>query len=103
MDEPNPLLCPAVATLNLFNSKWKPMLLHSLSQESARFGELRRLLMPISHKVLTQQLRELESDGLVSRVVSGGPVVTVTYSLSEKGDSLAVVLGHLYAWGETHL
>jgi len=103
MNESNPLMCPAVATLRLFNGKWKPMVLHRLSQESARFGELKRSLMPISHKVLTQQLRELESDGLVSRVVSDGPVVTVTYSLSVKGDSLAVVLGHLYAWGEAHL
>ena len=103
MDESNPLLCPAVATLRLFNSKWKPMLLHRLSEEPARFGELKRLLAPVSHKVLTQQLRELESDGLVSRTVSGGPVVAVTYSLSEKGGSLAGVLGYLYAWGETHL
>lgn len=99
----NPLSCPAVEALQLFNSKWKPMLLHRLSQSPARFGELQRLLKPISHKVLTAQLRELESDGLIEREVADARVVTVTYSLTALGQSLRPVLDDLYRWGEEHL
>lgn len=101
--ELSPLKCPAVGTLQLFNSKWKPMLLHSLSQAPSRFGELQRLQIPVSHKVLTSQLRELEADGLIARTVSESNVVTVTYSLTPRGESLADVLGYLYRWGQEHL
>ena len=99
----NPMSCPAVEALQLFNSKWKPMLLHRLSESPARFGELQRLLKPISHKVLTAQLRELESDGLIEREVADARVVTVTYSLTALGQSLRPVLDDLYRWGEEHL
>ena len=99
----NPLSCPAVEALLLFNSKWKPMLLHRLSESPARFGELKRLLAPISHKVLTEQLRELESDDLVEREISDTNVVTVTYSLTQLGRSLRPVLDSLYEWGQENL
>ena len=99
----NPLSCPAAEALQLFNSKWKPMLLHRLSESPARFGEMQRLLKPISHKVLTAQLRELESDGLIEREVADARVVTVTYSLTALGQSLRPVLDDLYRWGEKHL
>ena len=99
----NPMSCPAVEALQMFNSKWKPMLLHRLSESPARFGELQRLLKPIRHKVLTAQLRELESDGLIEREVADARVVTVTYSLTALGQSLRPVLDDLYRWGEEHL
>ncbi len=99
----NPLSCPAVETLHLISGKWKPMLLHSLLQAPSRFGELQRLLAPISHKVLTEQLRELEHDSLVQREISDANVVTVTYSLTERGQSLRPVLDSLYDWGQQNL
>lgn len=102
-DVDNPLGCPAVSTLALFSGKWKPMVLHLLADESLHFGELRRRLDPITPKVLTQQLRELEADALVTRTVHDGTVVTVTYALSKFGESVAMVIEILYAWGEKNL
>lgn len=98
----NPLACPVVATLNLMGGKWKPMLIHALHGQPMRFGQLKKLMLPISQKVLTEQLRELENNRIVSREVIAGKIVQVTYALTEYGQSLAPVLDALYAWGEKH-
>lgn len=98
----NPLGCPVVETLALISGKWKPMVIHVLASEPQRFGALKRLLTPISQKVLTEQLRELEADGLVSRQCSGDRVLEVTYSLSDYGRTLTPVLDALYEWGSAH-
>lgn len=83
--------------------KWKPRLLWELHEhQSMRFSELRRALAPITEKVLTQQLRELEADGLISRTVH--PVVPphVDYALTAFGASLNDALLPLGLWGDEH-
>jgi len=102
-DSENPLACPVVATLDLFRGKWKPMVIHILIEKPMRFGELKKLMSPISQKVLTEQLRELEGNRIVQRDIIDGKVLNVTYSLTDFGQSLAPVLEALYIWGEKNI
>lgn len=99
----NPLGCPVVSTLGLINGKWKPMIIHILTEKPRRFGQLKKLMSPISQKVLTEQLRELESTHIIQRDVFDEKVPNVTYSLSDYGKSLAPVLDALYVWGEVNV
>ena len=96
----NPLGCPVVSTLGLISGKWKPMIIHVLIEQPLRFGKLKKTLSPISQKVLTEQLRELESNHIIQRTVIDEKVLNVTYSLTDYGKSLAPVLEALYLWGE---
>jgi len=99
----NPLGCPVVSTLGLIPGKWKPMIIHILISQPMRFGKLKGVMSPISQKVLTEQLRELESSHIVQREVLDEKVLNVTYSLTDYGKSLAPVLDALYVWGETNV
>lgn len=91
--------CPIEGTLDLIGGKWKGSILYRLSEEKRRFNELRRLFPKLSQRQLTNQLRELEADGLVHRKVF--PVVPprVEYSLTNRGQSMMPVLQALIAWG----
>jgi len=89
-----------VTTLNVIGGKWKPVILHMLLSGTKRFGELKQNIPPISQKMLTQQLRELEADGIVQRKVYAEVPPKVEYSLSARGESLRPILESLYAWGE---
>jgi len=102
-DSENPLACPVVSTLSLISGKWKPMVIHVLIEQPMRFGKLKTIMSPISQKVLTEQLRELEGAHIVQRDVLDLKVLNVTYSLTDYGKSLAPVLEALYLWGETNL
>jgi DNA-binding HxlR family transcriptional regulator len=95
--------CPIEATLDVIAGKWKGAILVRLLDGPRRFSELRRLLSKVTQRTLTQQLRELEQDGLVAREVF--PVVPphVEYSLTVRGRSLEPVLAPLRAWGEAHM
>ncbi len=96
----DPLNCPLAATLNIIGGKWKPMVLHMLSAGTMRFGEIKRNIPPVAQKTLTQQLRELEADGIVHREVYAEMPPRVEYSLTDKGLTLTPILGALYAWGQ---
>ena len=91
--------CPVTATVSIIGGKWKPIILWILFQEKRRFGELKKLIPKITQKMLTQQLRELERDGIVHREVY--PVVPpqVEYSLTQKGYTLAPILQAMEKWG----
>jgi DNA-binding HxlR family transcriptional regulator len=95
--------CPVEAALDVLGGKWKPLILWWLHQRTCRFSELRRLIPGITEKMLTQQLRELESDGIVHRRVF--PVVPpkVEYSLTEHGRSLKRALRAMCDWGRIHM
>ena len=95
--------CPIEVVINLINGKWKSELIWLIRDEPKRFGEIRRLLDGVSAKVLTEQLRELEHDGLIVR--ESYPVIPprVEYTLSEKGKSLWPLLDSLYEWGVDYL
>lgn len=93
---------PVNITLKVIGGKWKPLLLWLLSQNIMRFSELQKSAAGITQKMLTQQLRELEKDGLVKRKVY--PVVPpkVEYSLTDYGKTLEPVLKSMASWGERH-
>ena len=95
--------CPVTATVSVIGGKWKPIILWVLFQEKRRFSELKRFIPKITQKMLTQQLRELEHDGIVHREVY--PVVPpqVEYSLTEKGQTLAPILKAMEKWGNTNV
>ena len=91
------------ATLSVLGGKWKILILWHLKDQSRRFGELKRLMPEISEKILIQQLRELESNGIVARMVYPEVPPKVEYSFTDYGRSLAPVLQALCDWGEAHL
>jgi len=82
--------------------KWKLEILWFLNQRTHRFGELRRAIPSITQHVLTAQLRELESEGLVSRVVFAEVPPRVEYSLTDKARGLAPVMGALMEWWQKY-
>ena len=89
------------ATLSVIGGKWKPQLLCHLGNRPQRTCDLRRELPAISQKVLTQQLRELERDGILVRHVSGERApFKVTYALTALGRSLGQILVQMSVWGE---
>jgi DNA-binding HxlR family transcriptional regulator len=94
--------CPIMRTLEVIGGKWKPILLHYLAEEPRRAGELLRLVPQASGKVLTEQLRELERDGIITRKVHSQVPPRVDYALSDHGRSLLPVLDAMCAWGREH-
>ncbi|OPY99425.1 transcriptional regulator [Bradyrhizobium sacchari] len=96
--------CGLDATLRVVAGKWKPLILYFLAQDGPiRYGELRRAVRDVSDKVLIQQLRELEADGLVKRTDYKEVPPRVDYSLTTLGHSLAQALVPLCAWGTEHM
>ncbi len=95
--------CPTEATLAVIGGRWKVPILWNLLPGVCRFGELSRKLGGVTQKMLTQQLRELEADGLVHRKVYPEVPPRVEYSLTDLGRSLQPVIGALSDWGRTYL
>ena len=94
--------CPVETALTLIGEKWKILIIFSLLDETKRFGQLKSSLGSISQKVLTQQLRAMEKDGLVSRKVYAEVPPRVEYSLTKIGMSIKPILDVMYEWGEDY-
>ncbi len=93
-------VCPVETSLELLSGKWKPRILWKLHRDGTlRFSDFRRQLPEITPKVLTQQLRDLERDGLIERKVYAEVPPKVEYSLSEFGQTLEPVLITIAEWG----
>lgn len=95
--------CPIGPVLALLGGKWRLALLCRLAEGDERFNSLQRALPGIAHKVLTEQLRHMERDGLVVRTVVDGNPPGVEYALSEEGRSLKPLLAVMGDWGREHL
>lgn len=95
--------CGIDVTLAVVGGKWKASILWHLARETMRFSELQRQFAETTRKMLTQQLRELEADGLVHREVYPQVPPKVEYSLTTKGQSLTPVLDKMCDWGREYL
>lgn len=91
--------CPVERTIEVVGGRWKPLILHHLRVETLRFNELRRRIPSVTQRMLTQHLRELERDEVVSRTVRGVVPPHVEYALTEKGRGLVPVLDVMARWG----
>ena len=91
--------CPVATTVQLIGSKWKLLIMRNLLVRPWRFTELRKDLAGISQKVLTDSLRSMEEDGIVTRTVYPEVPPRVEYSLSELGESMRPIIKAMEAWG----
>lgn len=95
--------CPAERTLKLLEGRWRIFILHHLFQGEVRHAELRRAVQntagPVSQKMLTQELRSLEQDGLLTRTSTPGKVPNVSYKLTSSGQQLQPILEAMVLWG----
>ena len=94
--------CPVEVALGFIGGKWKGILLYHLLEGTLRFNAIRRRMPGVTQRMLTTQLRELEADGLIVRVVYAEVPPRVEYSLSAKGRTLEPVIMALKLWGEQH-
>jgi DNA-binding HxlR family transcriptional regulator len=94
--------CPVETTLMMIGDKWKVLIIRELLPGTKRFNEIHHSIDGVSQKVLTQKLREMESDGLLERKVYAEVPPKVEYSLTELGKSLGPVLDSLKEWGEMY-
>jgi DNA-binding HxlR family transcriptional regulator len=95
--------CPLTAALAALGGKWKLIILYWLAEEPAHFAALRRKMPGISQKVLTQQLRELQADGIVHRRAPERASLPVIYSLTPYGQSVLPLVEDVRRWGRSHL
>ena len=95
--------CPMTAALDAIGGKWSLICLYWLDTDTRRFNELRRLMPNISHKVLTETLRNLEHEGLITRTVHALAPSHVEYRISEYGESVRPLIHAVRMWGRAHL
>ena len=101
---PNPVEgCPLTAALAAIGGKWKLIIVYWLAESPKHFAALRKAMPGISQKVLTQQLRELMSDGIVKRKPKGAVPAPVEYSLSDYGRTVLPLVEDVRLWGRKHL
>lgn len=101
---PTPMTsCPMTAALNAMGGKWSLICLYFLDTGTRRFNELRRLMPDVSHKVLTETLRNLEDEGLILRTVHSLAPSHVEYELSQHGQTVRPLMHAVRAWGRSHL
>ena len=95
--------CPVATTVALIGSKWKLLIIRNLQMRPWRFNELRKDLAGISQKSLTDSLRSLEDDGLITRTVYPEVPPRVEYTLTATGESFVPILREMLAWSQAHL
>lgn len=91
--------CPVATTVRLIGSKWKLLIMRNLLERPWRFNELKRDLEGISQKVLTDSLRSMEEDGIITRTVYPEVPPRVEYALSELGESMRPIMKSMELWG----
>ena len=98
----NPENCPVTKIMSVLGGRWKFIILYTIRKSPKRFGQINQFIPSISNKVLTEQLRELEEDGIINRrVLSDRVPVNVEYSLSEKGKEIVPIINLMEKWGDS--
>lgn len=95
--------CPVYAAMRVIAGRWKPMICRRLGEHAHGFGELHRAMPGVTAKVLRQQLRQLQADGIVARKTRREPALSVRYRLTPHGRTLRPVFETLWGWGTRHL
>lgn len=95
----NPNQCPLTFSMNAIGNKWKPIIIYILGEETMRYGKLHFLIPSISNKILAEQLKELEADGIIIRKKYAESPPRVDYCLSSQGLELLPILKDLGNWG----
>ena len=98
-----PTECPVTYCMSKIGGKWKPIILYLITKGGNRFGILQRGIDGISKQMLTQQLRQLEHDGILHREIFAEIPPRVEYSLTELGESLLPIIETMRNWGEAHM
>ena len=99
----NKIMCPVAATLGYIGGRWKTIILFYLASGKRRFGEIGARIPTVSRKVLSQQLKELEADGLIVRYEYKGRPPKVEYALTDLGESLGPVFREMSTWGKKNI
>ena len=94
--------CPVATTVQLIGSKWKLLIIRNLRSRPWRFNELKKDLEGISQKVLTDSLRSMEEDGIITRTVYPEVPPRVEYALSELGESMRPIINAMEVWGKDY-
>lgn len=94
--------CPVATTVQLIGNKWKLLIIRNLLKEPQRFSQLKKGVPGISQKVLTDNLRSLESDGIIAREVFAEVPPRVVYSLTNIGQSLMPIIDAMADWGNSY-
>ena len=94
--------CPEATTVQLIGSKWKLLIMRNLMMRPWRFNELKKSLEGISQKVLTDSLRSMEEDGLITRTVYPEVPPRVEYALSDLGETMRPILDAMQEWGTNY-
>lgn len=92
-------VCPVATVVTLIGSKWKLLIIRNLRTRPWRFNELKKDLQDISQKVLTDSLRSLEADGIITRTVYPEVPLRVEYALSDLGDTMRPIIDSMEEWG----
>ena len=95
--------CPSRQVLDALSDKWVTLVLTALSGEPRRYSELSRMIAGVSQKMLTQTLRTLERDGLITRTITASVPVRVDYELTSLGRTLLPVMRAIKDWSESHI
>jgi len=94
--------CPMTRAMSAMGSKWKPIIINAMGMRTLRFGQLDAIVPLITRKVLTEQLKEMEEDGIILRQSYIGVPSKVEYSLTEKGIALLPILKGIIEWNEKY-
>lgn len=95
--------CPVVYCMNIIGGKWKPSIIHMVRTDRNRYSILLKNITEISKQTLTNQLRELETDGIIERIIYPEIPPRVEYKITPYGSSLLPIIDSMYKWGRQHM
>ncbi|MDP1813703.1 MAG: helix-turn-helix domain-containing protein [Leadbetterella sp.] len=95
--------CPVVYCMNIIGGKWKPSIIHMIRTDRNRYSLLLKNITEISKQTLTNQLRELESDGIIERIIYAEIPPRVEYKITPYGSSILPIIDSMYQWGKKHM